>query len=97
MNVRPIERAAFIIVIALTLLTVGTLAFRQSPLAAPAGLQDDRTGAPASTASAFLVESGPDRVGQAHLWVILHKESRMRFVYIRDETVHRFALVPIAR
>lgn len=97
MHVRPIERVAFIIVIVLTLLTVATLALRKSPLTALAGLQGDQTSAPATAASAFSVESGPDRVGQAHLWVVIHNESRTRFIYIRDEMVHRFALVPLDR
>lgn len=65
---------------------------RASPsLARPAAEET----APASPA--FLVESGPERVGGIDLWVITHKETQRRYIYARDDAVRRFTLVPLDR
>lgn len=100
MNVRPIERAAFIIVAAIALSTAAALltrAFIKSPPAATTGLQDGRADMTAPAAPAFLVESGPDRVGGIDLWVLIHRETQRRYVYAGAVESSRFTLVPLDR
>lgn len=44
---------------------------------------------------AFVIESGPDTIGRAQMFVIKHKETGQRFVFTKDTGSGRIFLMPL--